>query len=108
MSRGNIEAAVRSWSANNGIILPRLSAVPDPADVKPPAPARPSIADSEIVSRIRNAFEGIVDGLGVEREHGFAKITAKGPTIGLGRRGGFETSGTVSWGGRYGHTDFVP
>ena len=102
MSRGNVEAAVRSWSANRGIVLPRLSAVPDPADVIPPAPARPSIADSEIVSRIRSAFEGIVDGVGVVREYGFAKISAKGQTIGLGRRGGFETSGTVSWGGAMG------
>lgn len=102
MSRGNVEAAVRSWAANNGIVLPRLSAVPDPADVIPPAPARPSIADSEIVSRIRSAFKVIVNGLGVERAHGFAKITATGPTVGLRGRGGFETSGTVSWGGAMG------
>lgn len=102
MSRGNVEAAVQSWAANNGIVLPRLSAVPDPADVIPPAPARPSIADSEIVSRIRSAFDVIVNGVGVERAHGFAKIKATGPTVGLRGRGGFETSGSISWGGTMG------
>ncbi|MET4700305.1 hypothetical protein ABIE65_003344 [Constrictibacter sp. MBR-5] len=90
--RGTIEYLVKEWAASAGVTL-----APEPI---PPAPAGPSIADSSIVSSVKGAIETIVDGVGVERSHGYAKIKVGGPTIGL-RGKGFEAAGSVSWSGGF-------
>jgi hypothetical protein len=97
--RGTIEALVREWASAHGISLPPQSLIPRPEDAAiPPAPAGPSLADSSIVSSVKGAVQTIVDGVGIERSHGYAKITVSGPTVGL-RGHGLEASGTVSWSG---------
>lgn len=90
--RGTIEFLVKEWAFKAGVTL-----APGPI---PPAPAGPSIADSSIVSGIKGAIETVVDGVGVERAHGYAKIKVGGPTVGL-RGKGFEASGSVSWSGGF-------
>lgn len=90
--RGTIEFLVKEWAGSAGVTL-----APEPI---PPAPAGPSIADSSIVSTVKGAVETIVDGVGVERAHGYAKIKVGGPTVGL-RGKGFEASGSVSWSGGF-------
>src|SRR3546814_4011647 len=59
-----------------------------------------SIADSSIVSTVKGAVATVVDGVGIERAHGYAKIKVGGPTVGL-RGKGFEASGSVSWSGGF-------
>jgi len=101
MSRGEVAAAVSSWAMRNDIILPPVSVIPDPADQIPPAPSARSLADSEILSGLRDIFTAPVDGVKVERAHGFAKISVIGSTVGLRSRG-LAAAGTVSWGGTMG------
>lgn len=97
--RGTIEMLVREWASAHGISLPPQSFIPRPEDAAiPPAPAGRSLADSSIVSGVRSVIQTIVDGVGIERSHGYAKITVGGPTVGL-RGHGLEASGTVSWSG---------
>jgi len=97
--RGTIEMLVREWASEHGTSLPPQSLIPRPEDAAiPPPPSGPSIADSSIVSSVKSVIQTIVDGVGIERSHGYAKVTVGGPTVGL-RGHGLEASGTVSWTG---------
>lgn len=67
----------------------------------PPAPASSSsLADSKLVKGVKAAFSVAVDGVGIDQSHGFAKISVKGPTVGL-RKGDFSAEGRVSFTGTY-------
>ncbi|HEX5716548.1 MAG TPA: hypothetical protein VF179_10340, partial [Thermoanaerobaculia bacterium] len=67
----------------------------------PPAPASSSsLADSKLVKGLGKAFSVAFDGIGFDQSHGFAKVSVKGPTVGL-RKGDFSASGRISFTGTY-------
>ena len=67
----------------------------------PPAPASSSsIGDSKLVKGLQSAFTVAVEGIGIDQSHGFAKVSVKGPTVGL-RKGEFSALGRVSFTGTY-------
>lgn len=95
---GTVTGIVQSWAAERGITLPRLSIVPHPADTIPPAPAGPSLADSDIVAAVERAIEIATEGVRIDRSHGFAQINVSGATVGL-RRGALEAASSIGWSG---------
>ncbi|MES1241330.1 MAG: hypothetical protein ABUT39_06905 [Acidobacteriota bacterium] len=92
------------------VVLPSLTGIPGlspspspslfPIQPIPPAPTGPSFADSRFVAGFKKAFSVAIDGVGIDQEHGFAKVSVKGPTVGL-RKGAFSAAAGVSFTGTF-------
>lgn len=96
------EGIVRGWAAERGIQLPQQSIVPHPADQSiPPPPPSPSLSNSAIARTLSSLLNIAVEGVAIERPHGYARINASGYTVGL-RRGGLEAAGNIAWSGDLG------
>ena len=67
----------------------------------PPAPASgSSLADSKLVKGLGTAFSVAFDGIAYERSGAIAKVSVKGPALGL-RHGSFSVEGRRSFTGTY-------
>lgn len=97
-----IQGVIRDWASRHNITIPPVSAIPEPgvSDI-PPAPAGPSLADSQLADALRRVLS-IPTSVNIERAHGMANISLSGATVEL-RRGALRAGGTLSWGGTLGY-----
>ncbi|MEF8788419.1 MAG: hypothetical protein V5A84_05065, partial [Planctomycetota bacterium] len=93
LSDTEIARMVRTWAAEQHIALRG----------GPGAAERPSLSDSELVSRITDAIGDIPTSITIEREHAQVDITASGAEVEL-REGRVRLAGKIEWGGEMSFT----